>query len=62
MNKLKCEVCMGFGLLRVTATIGEELCTSCNGKGYFDNPDESIDDCMDAAVYISAKRREGFRK
>ena len=62
MNKVKCEVWMGFGLLRDFATIGEEPCTSCNGKGFFDNPDDSVDDCMDAAVYISTKRSEGFRK
>lgn len=50
MNKVKCEVCSGFGLDRDMIGLYDEQCTSCNGKGFFDNPDDAGDHSIESAT------------
>lgn len=51
MNKVKCEVCMGFGMEDSYLALSEESCSSCNGKGYFDNPEDAVDHSVESFTY-----------
>lgn len=58
MNKIKCEVCLGFGMESGYITIHEEPCTSCNGKGFFDTPEDAVDHSIEAATYTTPNWRK----
>lgn len=59
MNKVKCEVCTGIGLMYdAGAAVWDEQCTSCNGKGHFDDPEDSIDHWVEAANYVGLNWRD----
>lgn len=62
MEKVRCEVCMGLGLASEDITLSDEICTSCNGKGSFDSPDDSIDQWIDAATRITPNWRNVSRE
>ncbi|WP_424493226.1 hypothetical protein [Salinimicrobium sp. GXAS 041] len=53
MNKLKCEVCMGFGMEKAHLVLHEETCSSCNGKGFFDSPEDAVDHSVESFTYSS---------
>ena len=50
MNKVKCEVCSGFGMGPATINLYEETCTSCSGKGYFDTPEDATDHSIESST------------
>lgn len=53
-----CEVCLGFGLERMATTNYEEPCASCNGKGFFDNPEDAVDHSIEASsLFIPSWRK-----